>query len=172
MQARRLAIHSHAATPKKENLDRKKSGKQPALMNSLNRFADPVYCIMRLLVGLMFACHGAQLVLGRFGGMPGSDKPIMVVGGWIQLVGGVLIALGLLTRVAAFIASGEMAVAYFMMHAASAPTPQAKLFPILNHGEMAALYCWIFLFIFFYGPGRLSIDAMIKRKSTTPVPST
>jgi putative oxidoreductase len=102
--------------------------------------------------------------------MPGSDKPIMVIGGWIQLVGGILIALGLLTRVAAFIASGEMAVAYFMMHAANAPTLHANLFPILNHGEMAVLYCWIFLFIFFYGPGRLSIDAMIKRESTTPVP--
>ena len=97
--------------------------------------------------------------------MPGSDKPIMVVGGWIQLVGGVLIALGLLTRVTAFIASGEMAVAYFMMHAASAPTLQAKLFPILNHGEMAVLYCWVFLFIFFYGPGRLSVDAMLRRGS-------
>jgi putative oxidoreductase len=126
---------------------------------------------MRLLVGLMFACHGAQLVLGRFGGMPGSDKPILVVGGWIQLVGGLLIALGLLTRVAAFITSGEMAVAYFMMHAASAPALHAKLFPILNHGEMAVLYCWIFLFIFFYGPGRFSIDAMIKRGSATSTPA-
>jgi putative oxidoreductase len=140
-------------------------------MNSLNRFADPVYCIMRLLAGLMFACHGAQLVLGRFGGMPGSDKPMMVVGGWIQLVGGLLIALGLLTRIAAFIASGEMAVAYFMIHAASAPTLHAKLFPILNHGEMAALYCWIFLFIFFYGPGRFSIDAIMKRGSATSTPA-
>src|SRR5205085_416945 len=95
------AATGHPATPEKENLDRSNRGKQPALMNSLNRFADPVYCIMRLIVGLMFACHGAQLVLGMFGGMPGSDKPILVVGGWIQLVGGVLIALGLLTRVAA-----------------------------------------------------------------------
>src|SRR5205823_7473464 len=144
---------------------RKRSGKEPALMNSLNRFADPVYCIMRLIVGLMFACHGAQIALGRFGGMPGSDKPIMVVGGWIQLVGGILIAVGLLARVAAFIASGEMAVAYFMMHVANAPTFQAKLFPILNHGEMAVLYCWIFLFIFFYGPGRLSIDALLWGRS-------
>src|SRR5205814_9827111 len=68
-------------------LDRKNAPKQPALMNSLNRFADPVYCIMRFIAGLMFACHGAQLVLGKFGGMPGSDKPIMVIGGWIQLIG-------------------------------------------------------------------------------------
>jgi putative oxidoreductase len=146
-------------------LDRKNAPKQPAIMNSLNRFADPVYCIMRFMAGLMFACHGAQLVLGRFGGMPGSDKPIMVIGGWIQLVGGILIALGLLTRVAAFIASGEMAVAYFMFHVAKAPTLEAKFFAILNHGELAALYCWLFFFIFFYGAGRLSIDALIKRNS-------
>ena len=121
---------------------------------------------MRFIAGFMFACHGAQLVLGQFGGMPGSDKPMMVVGGWIQLVGGILIALGLLTRVAAFIASGEMAVAYFMIHVAAAKTLEAKLFAILNHGELAALYCWLFLFIFCYGAGRLSIDALIKRKST------
>jgi len=128
---------------------------------------------MRFITGLMFACHGAQLVLGQFGGMPGSDKPMMAVGGWIQLVGGILIALGLLTRVAAFIASGEMAVAYFMIHVAGAATPMAKFFPIStaspqfsNKGELAIFYCWFFLFVFFYGAGRLSIDALIKRKST------
>jgi len=148
------------------NLDIAADSEQPALMNSLNRFTDPVYCIMRFIAGLMFACHGAQLVLGKFGGMPGSDQPIMVIGGWIQLVGGILIALGLLTRVAAFIASGEMAVAYFMFHVASAKTFEAKLFAILNHGELAVLYCWLFLFIFLYGAGRLSVDALIKRKST------
>jgi putative oxidoreductase len=97
--------------------------------------------------------------------MPGADKPIMVIGGWIQLVGGILIALGLLTRVAAFIASGEMAVAYFMFHVAKAPTVEAKLFAILNHGELATLYCWLFLFVFFYGAGRWSIDAMMRRGS-------
>jgi putative oxidoreductase len=134
-------------------------------VKSLNRFADPVYCIMRLIVGLMFACHGAQLVLGMFGGMPGSDKPMMVVGGWIQLVGGLLIAFGLLTRIAAFICSGEMAVAFFMVHAKS------SFIPIVNHGEAAVLYCWVFLFIFFYGPGLISIDAMMKRGSA-PATST
>ena len=63
-------------------------------MNSLNRFADPFYCVTRLIVGLMFASHGGQLVLGMFGGMPGSDNMRMQVGGWIQLVGGLLIAFG------------------------------------------------------------------------------
>jgi putative oxidoreductase len=140
-----------------------------ATMNSLNRFTDPVYCITRLIVGLMFASHGGQLVLGLFGGMPGSDKMILQVGGWIQLIGGFLIAFGLLTRLAAFISSGTMAVAYFMMHVAGAPTPAAKFFPILNHGELAVFYCWFFLFVFFYGAGRLSIDALMSKKTAPAV---
>src|SRR5213595_2045925 len=147
-------------------------------MNSLNRFADPFYCVTRLIVGLMFASHGGQLVLGMFGGMPGSDNMMMQVGGWIQLVGGLLIAFGLFTRLAAFICSGEMAVAYFMIHVATAATPIAKLFPIAsagpqfsNKGELAVFYCWVFFFIFFYGPGRWSIDALWCRgrtSTTTP----
>ena len=138
-------------------------------MNSLNRYTDTVYSLMRLIVGLMFASHGAQLVLGMFGGMPGSNDPVTQIGGWIQLVGGFLIAFGLLTRVSAFICSGEMAVAYFMFHVANATTPMAKFFPLAtmkpspfsNNGELAVFYCWVFLFIFFYGPGRWSIDALI-----------
>src|SRR5437868_10771628 len=141
-------------------------------MTSLNRFAEPFYCITRLIVGLMFAAHGGQLVLGMFGGMPGSDNLMMQVGGWVQLVGGFLIAFGLLTRLAAFIASGEMAVAYFMIHVANAPTPMAKFFPILNHGELAVFYCWFFFFIVFYGAGRWSIDGLMSRgKAATATPA-
>src|SRR6058998_3660330 len=135
-------------------------------MNFLNRFTDPVYCIMRLIVGLMFASHGGQLVLGMFGGMPGSNNSFTQTGGWIQLIGGFLIAFGLLTRIAAFISSGEMAVAYFMVHAAGkaldhAPAATEQFFPLLNKGEPAVLYCFIFLFIFFYGPGRYALDTLI-----------
>ena len=132
-------------------------------MNALNRYADPVYCIMRLIVGLMLACHGAQLVLGQFGGMPGSDNPVSQIGGWLQLVGGLLVAFGLFTRVAAFILSGEMAVAYFMFHFGHATTTMEKIFPIANKGELAAFYCWVFFFMVFYGPGRWSIDALMGR---------
>jgi len=128
-------------------------------MNSLNRFADPVYCIMRLLVGLMFACHGGQKVLGFPPGGHGAGEGLMLIGAWIELVGGFMIAFGLLTRIAAFICSGEMAVAFFMIHA------KGSLIPLVNHGESAVLYCWVFLFIFFYGPGLWSIDAMLKRGS-------
>ena len=131
-------------------------------MNSLNRFAGPVFCLMRLIVGLNFASHGGQLLFGMFGGMPGSDKPLLQLCGWIALVGGFLVAFGLLARLAAFLASGTMAVAYFMVHAPH------SFFPIVNQGELAVLYCWVFLFVLFHGPGRWSIDALIgKGKAAT-----
>ena len=72
-----------------------------------------------------------------------------------ELGGGLLVAVGFLTRVAAFISSGEMAVAYFMMHA------PGGFFPIVNHGESAVFYCWFFFFTIFHGAGRWSVDAMI-----------
>jgi putative oxidoreductase len=134
---------------------------QPDGMNFLNRFTDPVYCLMRLIVGLNFASHGGQLLFAMFGGMPGADKPLLQLCGWICLVGGFLIAFGLLTRLAAFISSGTMAVAYFMVHAPH------SFFPIANQGERAVFYSWVFLFIFFYGPGRWSIDALLFRKSAS-----
>lgn len=132
-----------------------------------NRYLDPVYCLMRLIFGLLLASHGGQLVLGMFGGMPGADATMLQVGGWIQLIGGCVIAVGLLTRASAFICSGEMAVAYFLFHVAAAPTAAERFFPILNHGELSVLYCWVFLFIFFYGPGPLSLDALLRRTRST-----
>lgn len=141
-------------------------------MNSLNRFVDPVYCSMRLIVGLLLAQHGGQLVLGMFGGMPGSEKMIIHVGGWIQLVGGFMIAFGLFTRISAFICSGMFAFAYFTIHVAGAMTPMAKFFPIAsagkefsNRGELAVFYCWVFFFMVFYGSGKWSLDALLFRKS-------
>jgi len=142
-------------------------------MNSLNRFVDPFYCVTRLIVGLMFACHGGQKILGFPPG--GHGMPPGTLGAleaWIEFVGGFLIAFGLLTRIAALVASGEMAVAYFMVHAAGkaldhAPAPAEQIFPILNKGELAVLYCWIFLFIFFYGAGRWSVDAWIRKSSSS-----
>ena len=134
-------------------------------MNSLSRFADPVYCVMRFLVGVMFACHGTQKVFGMLGGKVMSGG--MYVFGWFELVCGVLLALGLLTRLGALLGSGIMAIAYFKAHASGG------FFPLVNHGELAVVYCWLFLFIFFYGPGRYSIDALIKKPgSPTPTPAT
>ena len=140
-------------------------------MNSLNRFADPIYCIFRLIIGLLFACHGGQKLLGFPPGGHGGVQGLMLVGAIIELVGGFMIAFGFLTRIAAFIAAGEMAVAYFMVHAAGkaldhAPSTVEQFFPLLNKGELAVLYCWCFLFFLFYGPGLWSIDALIGKRKT------
>jgi putative oxidoreductase len=132
-------------------------------MNALNRFADPVYCIARLIIGLMFACHGGQKILGFPPGGSGDPLDTLgLVGGWIELAAGFLIAFGLFTRIAAFVSSGQMAVAYFMVHG------PRDFFPIVNKGESAVFYCWFFLFVFFYGPGRWSIDALIKGRTRAP----
>ena len=136
------------------------------MMNSLSRFADPAYCIMRFFVGLLFASHGGQKLLGFPPGGHGAGAGIMYIGAIIELVCGLMIAVGLLTRIAAFIASGEMAVAYFKMHAGGG------FFPIINHGEAAVFYCFVFLFIFFYGPGRWSLDALIFRSRGAATPAT
>ena len=132
-------------------------------MNFLDRYAGTVYCIMRIVAGLLFACHGGQKILG----FPPAGKAMQLdtlgmVGGYIELICGFLIALGLFTRVAAFLASGMMAVAYFMVHA------KGGFFPLVNRGEAAVLYCFVFLFICFYGPGWLSLDALIWRSKVEP----
>jgi len=122
-------------------------------VNFLRPWEGTIYGIFRLLAGLLFMQHGLQKIFGLFGGPPdGVPALVIYLGGAIELVGGLLIALGWQTRIAAFIASGMMAVAYFMVH-----QPQG-LFPILNKGEPAILYCWIFLLIAARGPGSLSVD--------------
>ena len=123
-------------------------------MNSLGKYSGYVYALMRIIFGLMFACHGAQKLFGMFGGKGGAQG-MMMVGGIIEFGCGFLIALGLLTRPAAFLASGMMAVAYFMAH-----FPGGFL-PIVNKGELAVVYCFIFLYMFFRGGGLLSLDSII-----------
>jgi putative oxidoreductase len=131
-------------------------------MNALSRYADPVFCLMRLIVGLTFACHGGQKLLGFPPNGHGAGQGVMLLGAWIELCGGFLIAFGLVTRVAAFIASGEMAVAWFMFHFPHGVF--AEKTPV--NGESAVLYCFVFFFIFFYGPGQWSIDSLISRGKT------
>ena len=121
---------------------------------------------MRLVVGLMFACHGLDKIFGTFSPKAEALPTLMVVGGWVEIVCGILVAFGLLTRLAAFVASGEMAVAFFMMHA-----PKG-LIPYLNKGELAVVYCFVFFYIFLRGSGGWSIDAMMgKGKSAATTPS-
>ena len=125
-------------------------------MRFLERFTEPCYALFRIVFGLLFACHGAQKVFGALGGEK-AGAPLMIVGGWIELVGGILILVGLFAGLAAFISSGEMAVAYFMVHAKNG------LWPIVNHGEPAVLYCFAFLYIAARGSGIWSIDQLRRR---------
>lgn len=125
-------------------------------MNSLGKYSGYAYAIMRIVVGLLFACHGLQKVFGMFGGKGGATG-VILAGGLIEIIAGFLIALGLLTRPAAFLASGMMAVAYFGWHAG------AGFLPIVNKGELAVVYCFVFLYIFFRGAGPLSLDSIIFR---------
>ena len=118
----------------------------------LARLSEPIYAIFRIVFGALFAVHGAQKVLGVLGGqtMPVGSMPW--IAGVIELVGGLMIAIGLLAGLAAFIASGEMAAAYFMAHAPKSAWPHA------NGGELAVLYCFAFLYIAARGAGMLSVD--------------
>jgi putative oxidoreductase len=127
------------------------------MTTGLTRFSAGLFALMRLVVGVLFACHGAQKLFGAFGSQPMTGKPLMLVAGIIEFAGGLLIAIGLFTRVAAFIAAGEMAVAYFIAHA-----PQG-FWPIVNKGELAVVYCFAFLFIAAVGGGRISVDGALHR---------
>jgi putative oxidoreductase len=119
---------------------------------------ERIYALFRFMVGVLFACHGAQKLFGALGGQKMTSNPMMLAAGIIEFAGGLLIAIGLLTAWAAFIASGEMAVAYFMVHA------KGGFWPLLNKGEAAVLYCFAFLYIAARGSGPYSVDAMWRRK--------
>ncbi len=124
-------------------------------MSMIERFrsqAPRILGVTRILVGIMLACHGAQKLFGVFGGMPGVPKALIWSAGPIELVGGALIAIGLFTRSTAFLTSGFMAFAYFIHHA-----PKG-FWPITNEGELAILYCWLFLYIAAQGPGAWALD--------------
>ena len=122
-------------------------------MRFLERFTEPIYAIFRIVFGMLFASHGAMKVFGILGG-PKASAPLILAAGWIELVTGILITVGLFTGVAAFIASGQMAVAYFMAHA-----PQG-FWPVVNKGEVAVLYCFAFLYMAARGSGLWSVDSV------------
>lgn len=130
-------------------------------MNALSQYTGPLFCLMRLIIGLLFAAHGCQKLLGFPPGGPEHLEGIFLIGAWIELVCGFLIAFGLFTRIAAFIAAGEMAVAWFMFHFSHGGLYTGKGTPI--NGESAILYCFVFLFIFFHGPGAWSLDSLVFR---------
>lgn len=130
-------------------------------MRFLERFIEPIYALFRIVFGLLFASHGAQKLFGMFGGQKmGPDAGLPYFAGWIELVAGLLIALGLFTGIAAFIASGQMAVAYFMAHA------PGGFWPLVNQGEPAVLYCFAFLYMAARGSGRYGVDGMRRGTAT------
>ena len=126
------------------------------MQKALARFAPYFYVALRIAAGLAFAEHGAQKLFGVLGGQAVALTSQRGLAGIIEFVGGIMIALGLFTSPVALIASGEMAWAYFQQHAPRGP------WPIQNGGELAVLYCFIFLYLSALGSGKLSIDSIRK----------
>ena len=122
----------------------------------LGRYAPYLYALLRIVAGLAFAQHGAQKLFGLLGGTAVELTSQRGLAGVIEFVGGFLIAIGLFTSPVAFLASGQMAVAYFQAH-----VPRG-FWPIQNGGELALLYCFTFLYFAAVGSGKLSIDSIRK----------
>ena len=127
------------------------------MQKALGRFAPYFYVLLRVVAGLAFAQHGAQKLFGVLGAQQAvalaSQRGLA---GVIEFIGGIMIALGLFTSPVAFLASGEMAWAYFQSHA------PRNFWPIQNGGELAVLYCFIFLYLSAVGSGKLSLDGIRK----------
>jgi putative oxidoreductase len=123
-------------------------------MKFLSGLEPYAFAALRIVSGFLYLCHGAQKLFGAFGGHAMLHVPLMLAAGIIEFGCGTLILLGLFTRPAALIASGEMAFAYFRVHAGWGQ----KFFPIVNQGELAVVYCFLFLYIACHGAGRFGAD--------------
>lgn len=129
-------------------------------MPALEKYSDHLYSLIRIVAGFMFTLHGVQKVFGVLGRDAVELTSLLGVAGLVELVAGTLITLGLFTSWAAFISSGQMAFAYFIAHA-----PRG-FWPVMNDGERAVLYCFLFLFVAAYGSGRFSLDGLIRRQGS------
>jgi putative oxidoreductase len=127
------------------------------------RWSAIAFALFRIVAGVLFASHGAQKLFAVFGGPAATGKPLLLTAGVIELVGGLLVTVGLFARPAAFVASGEMAVAYFMAHA------PGGFWPIVNKGEAAVFYCFALLFIAAHGAGIWSLDSLRLRSAPASV---
>lgn len=126
----------------------------------MNRVAGITHALLRIVAGFLFIHPGALKIFGWFGGMPPGTEltPLTATAGALELILGPLILVGFMTRPAAFLASGEMAFAYFIGHAPYGP------WPVQNQGQPAVLFCFIFLFLFGNGPGPFSVDEWVRRR--------
>ncbi|TDQ59832.1 putative oxidoreductase [Mesocricetibacter intestinalis] len=134
------------------------------MSSSLNKFSPYVLAFVRIIAGYMFLLHGTakfwEFPISMTGGQGGVELFSQLgVGGVLEIVGGLLLILGWFTRPAAFLLAGEMAVAYFGMHASASDV----LLPIANHGELAALYSVLFLYFFFAGAGAFALDNKFRK---------
>jgi putative oxidoreductase len=129
-----------------------------AAKSRLGAAAPYFLSVLRIVAGLLFACHGMQKILGMFGFTRVPILSIFGAAGLIELIGGALIVLGLFTRFTAFVLCGEMVVAYFRAHAPKGP------FPIQNGGEPAVLFCFLFFYLIFAGGGAISLDALFRNR--------
>lgn len=135
------------------------------------RYAPVTYALFRIVVGFLFLCIGLQKLLGWFGGTQATLMSLQGAAGTIETFGGLLVMLGLFTRPAAFIASGEMAVAFWYIHVSVvAMGPQGPglplgLVPLMNMGERSVFYCFAFLYICTRGAGIWSLDSMMRKES-------
>jgi putative oxidoreductase len=130
----------------------------------LSKYQSQLLSILRIVVGLLFLEHGMQKLLhfppmpaAMMAAIPPGMMPVILAAGTIELVGGALVAIGLFTRLAAFICSGEMAIAYWIAH-----VPRGGFFPAVNGGDAAILFCFIFLFIAAAGPGPWALSRSAK----------
>jgi putative oxidoreductase len=146
---------------------------------NLDAWSPKILSLLRIVTGLVFLQHGTQKIMhfpaalapppgaggaaraaaaGAAKAAPSLAGMLAPYSGWLELIGGILMVIGLFSRPVAFLLSGEMAIAYFTAHMPRAP------FPILNGGDLAVMFCFVFLYFFFAGPGPISVDGMMKKK--------
>lgn len=127
----------------------------------LERWSDEAYVLLRIMMGFMIGCHGVQKMFGLLDA-EGPAHGLFLVAGVIETIGGILIILGLFTSPVALLLSGEMAVAYFMVHASF------RFWPLLNGGEIVVANCFVFLYIAAKGAGPLSLDSWFDQRTPNP----
>lgn len=135
-------------------------------MKIFEDYVEQSYALLRIVTGLMFAFHGVQKIFGVLIEMQPPMFSQLWFGGLLELVGGLCVLLGFQTRLAAFLCSGEMAVAYFQFHWKF--QMDHNFFPAVNKGELAVLYCFVFLFIACRGGGRWSLDSVLLKPIKNP----